>query len=129
MRAVAVGLIGAVLALGGAQAAECRAGRMQLESGDAVMAVSGLSYTQVAQEGIRGERSMFKGTVNGQPYIIDLQGVQGSSSFLNSYEGHKPDAGGMAVKWSQAAAPQWHDGSEVPVENGPLKGTWRAVCR
>jgi hypothetical protein len=128
MRAVAVGLIGVVLALGGAQAAECRAGHMKLENGEAVMSVSAVSYTETVFEGHKGQRTLFKGAIKGQPYIIDLQGVQGSSSFLTSYEGNKPDAGGMAVKWGRDAS-RWQDGSRVPVEDGPLKGMWRAVCR
>jgi hypothetical protein len=128
MRALVIGLIGAVLGISGAAAGPCRAAHMSLKRGSAVLKVERVSQADVTFGGRRAQRVLFAGRLHGQPYIIDLNSAQGSSAFLNSYAGTRADGGGMPVRWTSSIK-QYGAGDLIPVEVGPLQGEWKVSCR
>lgn len=128
MRAALFGLLGVVLALGSAQAAECRAGRMVFVGEGKTFQVEDASRTRTRFEGRGAERVIFRGVMGGKPYIVDIQGAQGSSTYFTSYSGRTPERTAMKPNWGVEPS-DWSDGVQISVYDGPLKGDWQAVCR
>ena len=79
MRAVWFGLVASVLALGGAQAAECRAGHMALKAGAKTFSVAKASYSSREGGEVSSERVVLVGRIKRAPYVVDIQAVQGES--------------------------------------------------
>lgn len=127
MRAVAIGLVGAVLALGSVQAAECRAGHMAFVDGDKRFDVTATAYARKKIEGRGAERVLFRGQMDGKPFVVDVSGVQGNSTSFDSYAGEKAEATGLPAKWGRSPS-SWTDGSQITIYSGPLKGDWQTVC-
>lgn len=128
MRAVLLGLVGAVLAVGGAGAAECRAGHMTLTQGSKSFAVAAISDVRYTYDGHHGFRQIFRGTMDGRPYIVDMEGIQGNTSSLVSYPGRKPASGGRSPVWGGKPS-GWKNGDTTMILAGPMNGDWRAICR
>lgn len=136
MRALWVGLVGAVLAVDAAEATECRGGRMTLVKDAEMFRVTDISHYEVTPKesasrtpSLAMSRTVLKGSLRGRPYLIDLQSMQGSSAVLTSYKGMTADTGGMPVRWGRRID-RWHVGGQsVGVEAGPLEGEWRVICR
>ncbi len=127
MRAVVFGLIASVLALGSAQAAECRAGHMAFVDGDKRFDVTATAHAKRAIEGRKAERSLFRGQMDGKPFIVDVTGVQGSSTSFDSYAGQEAETTGLSAKWGTASS-ALSDGAPITIYSGPLKGDWQTVC-
>lgn len=127
MRTIWAGLLGAFLTIEGAQAAECRAGRMTFVQEGRTFRVTDTSLTQARFKGLGAERTIFRGTLGGKPYIIDVQGVQGSSTNFTSYAGRIAEKTAMKPNWGEVPR-GWSDGAEVQIYDGPLRGDWKVRC-
>lgn len=121
-------LLGSVLVVGTAGAGECRPGAFSFVStAGKAFKVQAYGFGGMRPGYGAAARTVFRGTVKGKPYIIDIQGVQGSSTTFTSYAGTKLGKG-IAPKWGKLFRPYRH-GDEMPVGDGPLEGEWRAVCQ
>ena len=118
----------AILSAGSAGATEgiaCRAGAMEFRQGGRVMKVNRTGYGSADN----AERVVFRGTVSGKPYVFDVITVPGNSlgGFV-SERSTQPSPGGLPMHWGKAPK-GWYDGMQLDIEQGPLPGAWKAVCR
>ncbi len=127
MRAALFGLVGIVLAAGGAEAAECRAGHMTLQSDTGgVFRVEKASVVRGRSDGLATERAVFRGVYARKRYNIDIQGMQGGSTTTSSYSGAVEPWLSSPV-W-RTRIPRIKSGAIFEVQDGPLKGEWKASC-
>jgi len=112
-----------------AYASECAAGRTVLRADDGrAFKVEGVGSENTNRDGVRFDRFVLKGSVEGRAAYIETQKFQGSSATETSYEGTQGDALG-AVKWAKSnKGIGYEDGDDLTVYSGPLEGHWTFAC-
>ena len=137
MRALVVGLVGAVLLSVVAHAGECRSGQVVIEEqpnesteGPArSFRVTDLSSVEGRGTSQNGSRTLLRGTVEDRPFILDAVFAPHMASSFDSYPGTQA-AKGLPTRWGASfALIQWIDEKPVFVSSGPLAGVWTAHCQ
>lgn len=121
-------LIAGLLATTAAQA-ECGVRNTSLHTADGpAFKVVAAGEGSAKVNGISLGRFVLRGTVNGRPYVIETQKMQGSSATTVSYAG-RPAAAFGAPRWfSPSAGLSYDDGETIQVYGGPLDGAWTFAC-